>query len=143
MIVSSVAFPFEKVPSEIFGRLYRPIARASFWSSRLKEWWEVVGIVDSGADYTLLPLFYADQLGVNLKKDCSLKTARGVGGEERVFLCPKLRVSFLGERLMIPVGFLNQNNFPPLLGRYQFLDKFKVTFYRHQTYFECNENKSY
>lgn len=61
--MSLTRFPFEKVPSRIFGYIYRPIAVVSFWSERLKEWTEVIAIVDSGADYTLLPKFYAEDCG--------------------------------------------------------------------------------
>ncbi len=132
----SLAFPFEKVHSRIFGTIYRPVAIVSFWSSRLREWREIIGIVDTGADYTLLPKFYADDFGINLKKDCLLKSTKGIGGDERVFLYLKMRISFLGKMLKIPVGFLNRDDIPPLFGRHKFLDRFKVTFSHYQTQFE-------
>lgn len=134
--MTSVVFPFEKVPSKIFGKIYRPIAFVNFWSYRLKEWREVIAIIDSGADYTLLPRFYADDFGINVKTDCRRKTTKGVGGEETVFLYPRMKISFLGLGFMIPVGFINRDDIPPLLGRHRFLEKFKVTFHRHQTRFE-------
>lgn len=37
-------------------------------------------IVDTGADYTLLPRFMAEKLGINLEKDCKDFTTFGVGG---------------------------------------------------------------
>lgn len=46
----SVVFPFEKVSSKIFGSLYRPIAVVNSWSRRLREWREVIAIVDTGAE---------------------------------------------------------------------------------------------
>ena len=134
--MNPVVFPFERAPSKIFGSIYRPVAAVNFWSLRLREWCEVIGIVDTGADYVLLPKFYADDFGIRLKRDCKRKTTKGVGGEEGVFLCPKMRVSFLGEAFVIPVGFLNRDDIPPLLGRHKFLDRFRVSFHRHKTYFE-------
>lgn len=134
--MSAALFPFERLPSKLFGTIYRPIAAVNFWSRRLKEWREVIALVDSGADYTLLPKFYADDLGVDLRRECLKKTTRGVGGEETVFLYPKMKVSFLGQKLMIPVGFIARDDLPPLLGRHKFLERFKVTFHRHQTRFE-------
>lgn len=135
----NAVFPFEKVPSKIFGKIYRPIALVNFWCRRLKEWCEIVAIVDSGADYTLLPKFYADDFGINLKKECQRKTTKGIGGEEIVFLYSKMKISFLGQHLSIPVGFINRNDIPPLLGRHKFLERFKVTFDHHQTRFETNQ----
>ena len=44
-------------------------------------------IVDTGADYTLLPRFLAPVLGIDLNKDCQKLKTSGVGGEERVFFC--------------------------------------------------------
>lgn len=134
--MSRAVFPFEKVPSKIFGVVYRPIAAANFWSRRLKEWQGVVAIVDSGADYSLLPRFYADDFGIDVKTECLHKTTKGIGGEELVFLYPRMKVSFLGQEFTAPVGFINCDDLPPVLGRLKFLDKFKVTFHRHQTYFE-------
>jgi hypothetical protein len=134
--MSAVVFPFEKVPSKIFRTIYRPIAIAEFWSYRLHEWQEVIGIIDTGADYTLLPKFYADDFGVNLKKDCLPKLTKGVGGDELVFLCSRMKVRFLGQVFKIPVAFLNRDDIPPLYGRHKFLNKFKLTFYRYQARFE-------
>lgn len=134
--MSGVVFPFEKAASKIFGKIHRPVALVDFWSYRLKEWCEIAAIVDTGADYTLLPRFYADDFGINLKKDCGRKTTKGIGGEEVVFIYRRMKVSFLGKIHSIPVGFLNRNDLPPVLGRHRFLEKFKLTFHRHFTHFE-------
>jgi predicted aspartyl protease len=134
--MSGVVFPFERVPSKIFGKIFRPMAFVDFWSYRFKEWCEIAAIADTGADYTLLPRFYADDFGVNLKTQCRRKMTKGIGGGEWVFLYPKMKILFSGKRMVIPVGFVNRNDLPPILGRHKFLEKFKVTFYRHQTRFE-------
>lgn len=95
---------------KIFGFVYRPIAAVNFWSRRLKEWQEVIAIVDTGADYTLLPKFYAFDFGVNLKTECKRKTTKGVGGKELVFLYPRMKAYFLGRTMTVPVGFINRDD---------------------------------
>lgn len=134
--MSSVVFPFEKSFSKIFGPIYRPIIAVDFWSRRLREWQEVIAIVDTGADYTLLPRFYADDFGINIKTECRRKTTKGIGGKETVFLYSKMRTHFLGEKWTIPVGFINRDDLPAVLGWKKFLEKFKVTFHHNQTRFE-------
>ncbi|OGX06481.1 MAG: hypothetical protein A3G87_07740 [Omnitrophica bacterium RIFCSPLOWO2_12_FULL_50_11] len=133
-----IVYPFEPVPSRIFGRLYRPIAAIHFWSLRLREWQEVFAVVDTGADYTLLPRFYADDLGIDIKKKCRRMKAKGIGGTADVFLYSKMKVSFLGKLLTVPVGFSAQNDIPPLLGRHKFLERFKITLDRRRISFESS-----
>ena len=90
-------------------------------------------IVDTGADYTLLPRFMADKLGIDLENDCKVFTTYGVGGGERVYFLPKIKVK-LGEwERTIPVGFLERNEVPPLLGRHLFLETFESLFSSNHT----------
>ena len=85
-------------------------------------------IVDTGADYTLLPRYLADDLRVNLETECKIFNTYGVGGGERVYFLPKMKVK-LGEwERRIPVGFLERNEIPPLMGRQLFLETFETLF---------------
>lgn len=54
----------------IFGEIARPVAKVFFWSKKWQSWEEIWMIVDSGADYTILPSYLSIQLGVDLKSDC-------------------------------------------------------------------------
>lgn len=94
-------------------------------------------IVDTGADYTLLPRFLAEVLGINLVEDCRIFTTRGVGGKSKVYLAKsKIKVR-LGEFTReIPVGFLATDYIPPLLGRQEFFETFRVVFEKFQVHFE-------
>lgn len=96
-------------------------------------------IVDTGADYTLLPHFYALDLGVDLKKDCKVHWTGGIGGKEKVYLMKEIQARLGGWKRVVPVGFLDRDNIPPLLGRQEFLETFKVTLVNHYTLF----NRSY
>ncbi len=121
-------FPFKIEKSAILGTIHRPMAQVLFWSKQTRQWIEVWMIVDTGADYTLLPRFMADKLGVNLEKDCKVFHTYGVGGGERVYFLSKTKVK-LGEwERIIPIGFLERNEIPPLFGRHLFLETFETVF---------------
>lgn len=90
-------------------------------------------IVDTGADYTLLPRYLANNLGVNLEKDCKIFTTYGVGGGERVYFLPKTKVKLGNWERFIPIGFLERNEIPPLMGRHLFLETFESLFSSNYT----------
>ena len=126
-------FSFRTEKSSILGIIRRPVAQVFFWSKKDKIWSELWMIVDSGADYTLLPRFMADKLNVNLEKDCKIFSTYGVGGGERVYFLPKIKVKLGDWKRMIPVGFLEINEIPPLMGRQLFLETFETLFSSNHT----------
>lgn len=85
-------------------------------------------VVDTGADYTLLPRYIADKLGISLERDCKTFITYGVGGGERVYLLPKVKVRLGDWERIISVGFLERNEIPPLMGRHLFLETFETLF---------------
>lgn len=121
-------FPFRKEKSPILGLIYRPIAQVFFRSKQSKDWSEIWMIVDSGADYTLLPRYMADELGVNLETDCQKFATYGIGGGEKVYFLPKIKVKLGNWERMIPIGFLERDEIPPLLGRHLFMETFDTEF---------------
>lgn len=133
----AVVIPFEEQKTSIFGVIKRPVANVSFWSITLKKWVPVRMVVDTGADYTLLPKWVAGKLGVNLDRDCRKYKTAGVGGEENVFLLKSEWRAKIGEwEESVVLGFIGDSNVPPLLGRLKFMEKFKVTFANFRTSFE-------
>ena len=131
-----VSFPFEIQGTEIFGIIRRPVADVGFWSKELNNWVPVKMIVDTGADYTLLPLWLSSKLGVDLKQDCKKFKTSGVGGEQLVYLIQRRWKVKIGEwEENITLGFLNDNFVPPLLGRLHCLEKIKVSFENFTTTF--------
>jgi predicted aspartyl protease len=130
----TVKTPFKKEGSGIFGIVSRPYVPVSFWLKELNVWTEIMMIVDSGADYTLLPKFYAEKLGVNLRLDTSKFSTAGVGGSADVHILKKRQtVRLFDWKRKIPLGFLDDNDIPPLLGRQGFMDTFSVCFRRQFT----------
>ena len=133
----AVTFKFERVYSRIFGAIRRPVAIVQFQSRKSKKWTRVKMLVDSGADYTLLPWFLVKDLEIDPEKDCDRFETRGVGGTATVYVYRKDLNVKLGDRnFEVPVGFLKGKDIPPLLGRHKFMEKIKTTFYRHKTIFK-------
>jgi len=126
-------FSFKKEQSSILGTIYRPISRVLFWSTDKNGWVAVLMIVDTGADYTLLPRFMAKELGIDLEKDCKIFNTYGVGGGERVYFLPKIKVKLGNWERSIPIGFLERNEIPPLMGRHLFLETFETLFSSNHT----------
>lgn len=132
-----IKFNFEKAKSRILGDIYRPIAKAVFTSPHndaLKQ--ETWLLVDSGADYTLLPRYFGLDLKINFEKDCQVFHTSGIGGIERVYFLPKIEVQIGELKKIIPVGFIDRNEVPPLMGRHLFMETMETYFAsNHTVYF--------
>lgn len=124
----ALTFPFEKSASPIFGTIRRPVAKISFFAKNKNRWYETWMIVDTGADYALLPKYFSSRLGVDLSKDCQIFKTFGIGGQEKVYLLKEIRARIGKWERNVPVGFLDQDDIPPLLGRHLFLETFNLFF---------------
>jgi len=94
-------------------------------------------LVDTGADYTILPKRYANRLGINLSEDTARRSTSGVGGSTAIYILRNtIRAKINTWERKVPLGILDSNSIPPLLGRQGFLETFKVTFHKHVTIFE-------
>lgn len=124
----ALTFRFDKDFSPILGEIRRPVAQVFFNSLKTKKWYEVWMIVDTGADYTLLPKYYSQRLGVNLNKDCKTFGTIGIGGEEKVYFLKSIKVKLGSWPRKIPIGFLDRDEIPPLMGRHLFFETFEALF---------------
>ena len=129
-------FPFTKIGKGPLGEIFRPYARILIFAKKKKIWLPANMVVDSGADYTLLPRKYAIALGIDLAQECIAETTLGVGGSETVYLYKGLLVKMGSWQKEIPVGFLERDDIPALLGRLDFLEVLKITFEDYKTTFE-------
>jgi len=123
-----VSFPYKSETSRVFGQVKRPIAQVSFWSDTRIRWLNYTMIVDTGADYTLLPNSAADDLGVNLERESMQFKTFGIGGSETVYLVKRYKIKIGSKEMFIPLGFLSRDDIPPLLGRQDCLNNLNLLF---------------
>lgn len=129
--------PFSFRGQGYLGKIYRPYVKIEITSKKMKEWIPLEVLVDTGADYTLLPQRYAGLLGINIKSDCRPENTYGIGGGETIYQCKDSVVIKIGSfKKTIPVGFLSRNDVPALLGRLQALEVLQLSMKDKITIFE-------
>lgn len=134
--MSELKFPFTRIGKGYLGIIYRPYARVEISSRNVDEWFPAEAVIDTGADYTLLPRRYADLLGIDVNVECHPDTTLGVGGSETIYLCKnKVRMRLGTWEQVIPAGFLERDDVPLLLGRLKVLEDFRVVFDKKVVHF--------
>lgn len=126
--MQQIRFPFTFIGKTKLGKIYRPYAIILVFSKLTYKWLPVEMVVDSGADYTLFPKRYAQILGIDLNLECQAETTLGVGGAETVYQYNGLPIKIDNWKQEIPVGFLERDDIPSLLGRLECLEKLRLTF---------------
>ena len=91
-------------------------------------------VVDTGADYCVLPSRIALHLGIE-RGQCERYVASGIGGQQSVWLSRKVRLRLGPWELRVPMGIVEREDLPPLLGRYHCLDVFDLRFRNFVTTF--------
>lgn len=137
MAVKAVKFDFEKIGQSFFGMVYRPVAQVSLQSPSQNTWIETWMVIDTGADFTILPRYLSEDLGLSLENDCVKDTTFGVGGQQILYLSKsKILVKIGNIERQIPLAFLDSNEVPALMGRLGFLETFDIQFLKsHLTIF--------
>lgn len=130
-----LTFPFDYITANRFGEVLRPYAKIQVFKKDLKIYIGRILVVDTGADFTMFSRKDAFLFGIDLKKETIEEETFGIGGKERIFLYKNLNIKLGNKKLRIPVGFLDRNDVPALLGRQDFLELFKVCFEQHKTIF--------
>lgn len=124
-----VIFPFEYEGKNSFGSVFRPVAKITFFSSKQKISSDVWLVVDTGADFTILPKFVAQDLLIDFEKDCVIDKTMGVGGGQTIYLFKnKIHVKIGNIEKDIPVAFFDSDEIPALLGRQGFMETFDTEF---------------
>jgi len=131
-----VTFPFTYITINSFGKVYRPLAEIAVFKKDLGIYIKRTLVVDSGADFTLFPLKDALAFGISIQRETKKEVSFGIGGEETIFLYQRLPIMIGDIKLTIPVGFLNSNDVPALLGRQACLEICELSFESHKTMIE-------
>lgn len=96
-----------------------------------------LGLIDSGADTTMLHIQYATVLGIVLDPT-KTKDVIGVGrGRVKVYTAPvRLKIKHLEKELEVPAWFVDSENVNILLGQEVFFDTFRIKFEKGHDTFE-------
>lgn len=91
------------------------------------RWKYFTALVDSGADFSIFPLYAAIALGINLKKLKKIKAESADGHFFKIYKTA-LEAKIDNKFFQLPIGFSEKSNINPLIGREGFFDTFRVTF---------------
>lgn len=92
---------------------------------RGEDYIDIYGLVDSGADETILPAWVGRKLGIEITTG-ELRKGVGCGGLFDFYYFEEIEVSVGGEDFSIPVCFVDDDGQPPLLGLSGIFARYKV-----------------
>ena len=97
---------------------------------------EVFALLDSGADFTLIPRAIADIIGIKLNEK-DKESIGGVGGNSfayKVQLTCSLKLGHESNKIQIKAMVLDEENeeIPVLIGREGFFENFEITFREYE-----------
>lgn len=129
-----IRFPFEDNGNSPFGHIFRPVAKVILQSPVTPNAVAIWMVIDTGADYTIVPRHFAEKLRISLETDCVKDITSGVGGIQTIYFVRSRIKAKLGpiER-KIPLAFFDTNEVPALMGRLGFLETFDTTFLKTHT----------
>ncbi len=125
MSTSAVEFPLSPIKSKE-GVVAEPIIPVSILTNKGFRLYDF--LVDSGADFTLLPRSLAGEIGIRLK-DCVTSTTLGVEGRGIKIYYSKIVIQIGDWKNTIRCAFASHDRVPPLLGRLDLFSRYNITFH--------------
>ena len=125
MSTASVEFPLSPIKKK-GGLVPEPIIPVGIMTAGGFKLYDF--LVDSGADFTLLPRSLAAEIGINLKK-CPTSTTMGVEGGGIKIYHSQILIRIGEFQNKIRCTFAQHDRIPPLLGRLDVFSKFNITFH--------------
>lgn len=122
-----VVFSFETIETRHLGVIRRPIAQVQFWSEEFQEWQDHNMLIDTGADYTILPMYMVGLLGLDMSQ-AEVVSTNGIEGTRKTSFLDGVKVRVGGFERSIPVGIAHTSRIPPLMGRHLFFETFSTRF---------------
>jgi len=124
-----VKFSFEDNGLTPFGHIYRPVAKVTLKAPSVNKFVGIWMVVDTGADFTIIPRHFSEKLRVSLERDCTKDITLGVGGAQTIyFLKSRISAKIGNMERKIPIAFFDNNEVPALMGRLGFLETFDAEF---------------
>lgn len=119
-------FPYRREYSTLVGEIYRPVATA-YLQTKDKRWIGFTLYADSGADITLLPRSACEGLGYDLEDGKQGYVGGITRGRIKVYI-HEINMKLGQEIFEARVAFAQTESVPPLLGRTDVFDRFKVCY---------------
>lgn len=118
-------FPFYKKGN----RKYPFIEVDLLYIDPVKEEEGVACLLDSGADYSVLPKDLGERLGIDFTEVRVVESPEAIAGKIncKCYLSP-LTIKFLGATIKTEVIWIDKENITPVIGRKGFFEKFDVYF---------------
>jgi hypothetical protein len=120
------AFPYRREYSTLIGEIHRPVA-TMYIEAKNKTWRGFTLYADSGADITLLPKSACKGLGYDLMSGKPGHVGGITKGKIKVYV-HQLNTKIGEETFKARIAFAQTENIPPLLGRTDVFDHFKVCY---------------
>lgn len=123
-----VEFSFRKERSDLFGSIWRPVARVIVIHRRRRI--PQLFYVDSGADVTLIPKSVGDLLGLTLGSPQEIREIKGIGERGVPIVIRRLQLQVGSKVFPARVAWCLLEEVPLLLGRVDCFSLFTIAF-RH------------
>jgi len=123
-----VEFAFRRENSDLFGSIWRPVARVIVIHRRRHV--PQLFYVDSGADVTLIPKSIGDLLGLTLASPREIREIKGIGERGVPIVIRRLQLQVGSKVFPARVAWCLLEEVPLLLGRLDCFRLFEITF-RH------------
>jgi len=120
------SFPYRREYSALVGEIYRPIVIV-YLQARDKGWIGFTLYADSGADITLLPQSACKGLGYKLKDGKPSYVGRITRGRIKVYV-HEINMRLEEEIFKARIAFAQTESIPPLLGRTDIFDHFRICY---------------
>jgi hypothetical protein len=123
-----VEFAFRREGSDLFGPIWRPVARVTVIHRRRRV--PQLFYVDSGADVTLLPKSVGNLLGLTLVSPQEIQEIKAIGERGVPIVIRRLKLQVGSKVFPVRVAWCLLEEVPLLLGRLDCFRIFDITF-RH------------
>jgi hypothetical protein len=123
-----VEFAFRREGSDLFGSIWRPVARVTVIYRRRRV--PQLFYVDSGADVTLLPKSVGDLLGLTLVSPQEIQEVKGIGVRGVPIVIRRLKLQVGSKVFPARIAWCLLEEVPLLLGRLDCFRIFEITFRR-------------
>lgn len=121
-----VEFGFRRESSDLFGPIWRPVARVNVIHQRRRV--PQLFYVDSGADVTLIPKSVGELLGLTLASPQEIREIKGIGERGVPIVIRRLRLQVGPKVFPARVAWCLLEEVPLLLGRLDCFRLFDITF---------------